>query len=307
MSFSSDVKKELILNIRNEKDRKCKLAQLSAIINIWGFVSTESYDKFIAIHNDNKEVVQIVVSLINELFELNIKYIDNEIIIRDEKSVDNIVRALGIRTSTDPSGASLISKKIIANNSCKRAYIRMAFVCCGSVNDPEKHYHIEFADSDFEHLQNLAEIINEFSVDMKSVERKKQFVIYCKDAEQIADLLNVMSAYKALLSFEDLRVLREVRNNVNRIVNCETANINRVVNTAVRQIEDIQYIKEKRGLDYLSDNLRAVAEARLENPEGSLKELGEFLIPPISKYGVNHRLNKIHKIAESLKGDIKND
>ena len=116
-----------------------------------------------------------------------------------------------------------------------------------------------------------------------------------------------MSAYKALLSFEDLRVLREVRNNVNRIVNCETANINRVVNTAVRQIEDIQYIKEKRGLDYLSDNLRAVAEARLENPEGSLKELGEFLIPPISKYGVNHRLNKIHKIAESLKGDIKND
>lgn len=303
MSFSSNVKAELLSNITEEKNSHCKAAQLLAIVNICGFVSTENYDKFIIIHNENKDILNLAVCLINTLFSFNPECVNNDIIIKDYNLIDCMISNLGIKNSNDFSLNSPINADITARNCCKRAYIRMAFVCCGSVNDPSKHYHLEFADNDYDHSQNLIELISEFGINMKIVERKNHYVIYCKEAEQIVDLLNVMSAYKALLEFENLRVVKEVRNNVNRIVNCETANINKIVNTSVRQIEDIQCIIDKKGINYLSENLRAVAETRIKYPDVSLKELGEYLTPPLGKSGVNHRLKKIHEIAESLKGD----
>lgn len=303
MSFSSDVKAELLTNVKGTEAVHCKIAQLLAVVNICGFVSTESYDKFIAIHNENSEIINLTASLIENLFNTEISCNKTEIVIRNENLIDNMISLLGLRDSNDFSGVTPIKYGIAERNCCKRAYIRTAFLCCGSVNDPSKHYHLEFADNDYSHAEALVELIGDFGIDMKIVERKNHFVIYCKEAEQIVDLLNVMSAYKALLEYENLRVVKEVRNNVNRIVNCETANINKIVNTSIRQIEDIKYIINKKGLDFLSENLRAVAEVRLKYPDMSLKELGEYLTPPIGKSGVNHRLKKIHEIAESLKGD----
>ncbi len=303
MSFSSDVKAELFTNIKETEAGHCKIAQLLAIVNICGFVSTESYDKFIAVHNENSEIINLTGSIIESLFGTKITSEKSEIVIKDENIVDNMINLLGLKGSNDFSMVSPIKHKIAERNCCKRAYIRTAFLCCGSVNDPNKRYHLEFADTDYIHAEALSEIISDFGINMKIVKRKNHFVVYCKEAEQIVDLLNVMSAYKALLDYENLRVVKEVRNNVNRIVNCETANINKIVNTSVRQIEEIEYIINKKGFDFLSENLQAVAEARLKYPDVSLKELGQYLTPPIGKSGVNHRLKKIHEIAESLKGD----
>ena len=302
MSFSSDIKSELLSNMLNVQDRHCKIAELEAIINICGYVSTEDYDKFVVIHSDNIDILKLAVSLIADILNIAVDINNNEIVIKDSKLVDTMVKILGIKDSNDFSLNAPINPESVVRNCCKRAYIRTAFVCCGSVNDPSKHYHLEFADNDYEHSKNLVDIISDFGIEMKIVERKNRFVVYCKEAEQIVDLINVMSAYKALLEFENLRVVKEVRNNVNRIVNCETANINKIVNTAVRQIEDINYIAENKGLDYLPENLRTIAKVRLLYPDSSLKELGEYLEPPIGKSGVNHRLKKIHEIVEDLKG-----
>ena len=128
-----------------------------------------------------------------------------------------------------------------------------------------------------------------------------------KEGEQLVDLLNIMSAHKALLEFENLRVIKEVRNNINRKVNCETANLNKIVSASVRQSEAIEYIKNTVGLDFLPDNLRTMAVARLKNPDASLKALGELVDPPIGKSGVNHRLNKICEMASELKGEMQNE
>ena len=263
MSFSSDIKSELLSNMLNVQDRHCKIAELEAIINICGYVSTEDYDKFVVIHSDNIDILKLAVSLIADIFNIAVDINNNEIVVKDSKLVDTMVKILGIKDSNDFSLNAPINPESVVRNCCKRAYIRTAFVCCGSVNDPSKHYHLEFADNDYEHSKNLVDIISDFGIEMKIVERKNRFVVYCKEAEQIVDLINVMSAYKALLEFENLRVVKEVRNNVNRIVNCETANINKIVNTAVRQIEDINYIAENKGLDYLPENLRTIAKVRL--------------------------------------------
>ena len=138
---------------------------------------------------------------------------------------------------------------------------------------------------------------------MKIVERKNHFVVYCKEAELIVDLLNVMSAYSALLELENLRVIKGVRNNVNRLVNCETANLNKVISASVRQIEAIEYLARQNRLDQLPDSLKKMAEIRIMYPDASLKELGEKMTPPVGKSGVNHRLKKICEIADKLKGD----
>lgn len=302
MSFSSDIKSELLSDMMTAKDRHCEIAELEAIINICGYVSTEDYDKFVIIHSDNSDILNLAVRLIADIFNVDIGFDNNEIVIKDTNLVDSMIKVLGIKDSNDFSLNSPINPDSVARNCCKRAYIRTAFVCCGSVNDPSKHYHLEFSDNEYEHSKNIVDIISDFGIEMKIVERKNHFVIYCKEAEQIVDLLNVMSAYKALLEFENLRVVKEVRNNVNRIVNCETANINKIVNTSVRQIEDINYIAENKGLNFLPENLRDIAKIRLSYPDSSLKELGEYLNPPIGKSGVNHRLKKIHEIAENLKG-----
>jgi DNA-binding protein WhiA len=155
--------------------------------------------------------------------------------------------------------------------------------------------------------EQLKELINSFGLDAKVVERKEHFVVYLKEGEQIVDLLNIMEAPLALMDLENVRIMKEMRNDINRKVNCETANLNKVVGAAVKQLEDIEYIEEKIGLSSLPEQLEEIARLRLEYPDKSLKELGSFLSTPVGKSGVNHRLRKISNIAEALregKGEV---
>ncbi len=147
----------------------------------------------------------------------------------------------------------------------------------------------------------LQHLLAQFEIDAKIIQRKKYHVLYLKEGMLIVDLLNVMEAHVALMELENLRILKEMRNNVNRIVNCETANLNKTVSAAVRQIHDIEYIQDAVGLDTLPESLEAIAMARLDNQDASLKELGEMLNPPIGKSGVNHRLRKLCEIADGIR------
>ena len=169
------------------------------------------------------------------------------------------------------------------------------------MSDPNKSYHFEIVCHTHAQAKQLQSVMQSFDTDAKIVERKGHHVVYLKEGSQIVDMLNVMEAYVALMNLENVRILKEVRNTINRKVNCETANINKTVNAAVKQVEDIELIRERIGLDNLPENLREMALLRLEYPEATLKELGNYLEPPVGKSGVNHRLRKLSAIAEDLK------
>jgi hypothetical protein len=178
--------------------------------------------------------------------------------------------------------------------------VRGAFLAGGSISNPEKSYHFEIVCQREEYAQTLRELLRGFELDAKIVLRKKYYIVYLKEGDQIVDALNLMGAYVALMELENVRILREMRGSVNRIVNCETANINKVVDAACRQVEDIKYIRTKMSLEELPPALREMAELRLEYPDSSLKELGELCDPPVGKSGVNHRLRKLSQLAEKL-------
>ena len=171
----------------------------------------------------------------------------------------------------------------------------------GSMSDPEKRYHLEFVCSRRAQAEQLIRIIREFQIDAKSIRRKRYYVVYIKEGTGIVDLLNVMGAHVALMNLENLRIVKEMRNSINRRVNCETANISKTVNAASKQIEDILLIREKYGFDNLPDNLRQMAEIRLEYPDAALKELGGYLEPAVGKSGVNHRLRRLSEIADRIR------
>ena len=194
-----------------------------------------------------------------------------------------------------------VNSLLIKNSCCARAFLRGAFLCIGSMSDPEKSYHLEFVCGAKEQAGQLKDIIREFQIDAKSIRRKKYEVVYLKEGAGIVDLLNVMGAHVSLMNLENLRIVKEMRNSVNRRVNCETANISKTVTAASKQIEDILLIRDRYGFGSLPDNLRQMAEVRLEYPDAALKELGGYLEPPVGKSGVNHRLRKLSEIADRIR------
>ena len=196
---------------------------------------------------------------------------------------------------------SVVKNLIIQHSCCKRAFIRGAFLAAGSMSNPEKSYHIEIVCAAEKKAKQLKDIINRFGLDAKVIVRKKSYVVYLKEGSQIVDLLSVMEAPVALMEMENIRILKEMRNSVNRKVNCETANINKTVSAAVKQADDIRYIRDTIGLGALPEGLQEIAGLRLEYPNATLKELGDLLLVPLGKSGVNHRLRKLSEIAEDLK------
>jgi DNA-binding protein WhiA len=298
MSFSTDVKYELLS--MEESSSHCAIAKLAAILNVSGSID---YD-CIVIHNENLAILEKTLGLISKLFSFEGRLNNGKIVIDDKAVVSKIISTTGVRIDNDFLEDYITNPKIVESFCCKRAYLRGAFVCCGSISDPNKQYHLEYAANDYDCILFIKKIISAFGIEAKIINRKNYFVLYLKEGEQIVDMLNIMAAHKALLKVENLRVIKDMRNRVNRIVNCETANLNKVVLAAVKQIESINYIAQKRGLDYLEKPLREIAELRLNNPDASLKELGELSSPQIGKSGVNHRLKKICDIAEKLKGDL---
>lgn len=196
-----------------------------------------------------------------------------------------------------------ISPEMIKKPCCKRAYLRGAFLAGGSINHPEtSSYHLEIFSLYEEHNQAICELMNEFSLSAKTLERKKGFITYLKESEKITEFLNIIGAHQALLYFEDVRILKDMRNSVNRLVNCETANLNKTVGAALRQVENIRYIEKEIGLEQLPPKLMEVAILRVNHQDVTLKELGEMMTgAKVSKSGINHRLRKIDEFADKLR------
>lgn len=313
MSFSTRVKEELSRHVGS--GRHCKIAEIAAIINMCGKIRVDPNGEIsIKVQTENAAVARKYFTIIKKTFNINV-----EVMIRRNSYLKkNRVYAMYI-TNSEIALKVLKATKLIEMNDygitifhrihplvvqstcCKRAYIRGAFLASGSMSDPEKTYHLEFVNIHKKHSQELMELINSFEMDSKIVERKKYYVVYLKEGTQIVDLLNIMEGHVALMELENLRILKEMRNNVNRIVNCETANLNKTVSASVRQIEDIEYIEEKIGLGSIPNPLEEMARLRLMYRDATLKELGTMLDPPVGKSGVNHRLRKISEIAEKLR------
>jgi DNA-binding protein WhiA len=195
-----------------------------------------------------------------------------------------------------------IDDEIIPEDCCKRAYLRGAFLAGGSVNNPEgSSYHLEISSMYEEHCHSLCHLANQFELNARCIERKKGFVFYIKEGEKIIEFLSIIGAHQALLRFEDVRIMKDMRNSVNRLVNCDTANLNKTIGAAIRQIENIRLIQKEMGLENLPEKLREVAEVRLQNPDINLTEVGELLKGSVSKSGVNHRLRKIDEMAEKIR------
>lgn len=195
-----------------------------------------------------------------------------------------------------------IRRSLVRRQCCQRAYLRGIFLGCGSITNPETAYHLELVLSSEGYAQEVIGLLNRVGLQARVNLRKQMQVVYLKEAEQIASLLRLIGAHRALLHLEDIRVLKEVRNQVNRLVNCDTANVEKAVSTGLRQAQNITFIADKVGLDWLPSSLRQMAEVRLAYPEASLKELGDLMEPKLGKSGVNHRLRRLEEIAEELRG-----
>lgn len=182
-----------------------------------------------------------------------------------------------------------------------KGIIRDAFLRSGSISDPEKFYHLEIVFTSAKDAKIIQKMLQDYNLDAKIVERKGHYVVYLKEGSQIADMLRIMEAPLALMEFENIRIVKEMRNSINRQVNCEAANLGKTISAAVKQVEDIKYICSAVGLENLPESLAETAKKRLEYPEATLKELGEYMDPPLGKSGVNHRLKKLSELAEDLR------
>ena len=191
----------------------------------------------------------------------------------------------------------------MTNDQKERSYLRGAFLAGGSVNSPEtSRYHLEIYSNYEDHNKDICEMMNHFDLNARTIDRRNGFITYLKEAEKIADFLAMVGAHNAMMKFEDVRIIRDMRNSVNRLVNCENANMNKTIDAASRQIENIEFIEQLVGLDKLPGKLYEIAILRLDNPDVSLKELGE-MVPSgiISKSGINHRIRKINEYADKLR------
>lgn len=313
MSFSKDVKEELSKAIPGA--RHCQLAELAAIFSICGRIIIDPKDRHaIKIHTENLAVARKYFHLIRRAFNFNpevsirssVGQKRNKIYtvaVMDQEMARLILTATKFLDAGGQIGEelSIHSNLIIQNACCKRAFLRGAFLASGSISDPEKTYHFEIVIPALTKAIQLKEIIATFSIDAKIIMRKKNYVVYVKEGSQIVDILNVMEAHISLMDLENVRILKEMRNSINRQVNCETANINKTVVAATNQINDILYIKDTMGFGKLTEGLEEIATLRVEYPDASLKELGALLSPPIGKSGVNHRLRKLSILADQLR------
>lgn len=308
MSFASVTKKELTnLSIKD----CCTKAELSALIRMNGSLSFSNRELIVNIQTENAAIARRIYILIKKNYDAAV-----ELLVRKKMRLKkNNVYIVRLRDKAEPLLKDLrilgdnftfireISPALIRKKCCRRSYLRGAFLAGGSVNNPEtSSYHLEIFSIYKEHNDSLCELMNSFQLNSKTLERKNGFITYLKEAEKITEFLNIVGAHSALLRFEDVRIVRDMRNSVNRLVNCETANLNKTIGAALRQVENIRYIQETVGLDLLPDKLREIAELRMAHQDVTLKELGEMVSGgQISKSGINHRLRKIDEIADKLR------
>lgn len=310
MSFSSEVKDELSKHISSA--RHCQIAEIAAITAMCGKFIQKSEGRYeIEISTENESVIRKFFTLFKKTFNINFENNFNcfedckkgntySILIKEDDTI-RILQTLKMLDNKNIKDNQLVNPMIIQQTCCKRTFIRGAFLASGSISDPKKFYHFEIVCDSICKAEQLRDIVNSFEVDAKIIQRKKYFVVYIKEGTHIVDILNIMEAHVSLMQLENVRILKEMRNSVNRQVNCETANLNKTVEAAVKQIRDIEYIRDTIGLNALSQGLSEIAYARLENPDMNLKDLGMLLSPTVGKSGVNHRLRKLSEMTENLR------
>lgn len=296
MSFSGKIKEELEKVIVS--GRHCQLAELGAIYEFCGKKSEENNGKMV-ISSENEMAVRKYFTLIKKTFNMY----------KDFSWDDSVYSRKGASYRLEIDNPE-ISERILSavsttlanpKSCCKRAYIRGAFLAAGSVSDPNKSYHFEIVCQDESRAHYIAEMLSSFEIEAKVISRKQYYVLYVKDGTEIVEVLNVMGAHVALMDFENTRILKEMRNSVNRKVNCETANIGKTVAASARQTDDIRTLMASPVYRTLPKPLKQMAEIRTQYPDATLKELGELFTPPLGKSGVNHRLRKLGELAAAVK------
>lgn len=314
MTFSFDIKDEL--GRIPVKKKCCMMSELVAFAYTCGTIRLSGQSiTSLHISTENASTARRIFMFFKRLYSINTEMIVRKnfrlnkknsyiLTIPQSTKVANILADMHI-IHGDKKGKiginSSVYHSIIRKKCCKKAHIRGAFLGAGSLSDPEKGYHLEFVTHSSQYGSDLCALLNEFGLHAKVIERKNSFVVYLKEGEHIVGLLRIIGAHEALLRLENMRVYKDIRNNINRIVNCETANLTKTVNAAVRQIENIKYINDRIGIYSLPPLLREIAIARLMYADASLKELGQILNPPVGKSGVNHRLRQLDILASELK------
>jgi DNA-binding protein WhiA len=309
MSFTSITKKEL-----TQLDSKpcCKRAELSALVRMNGSIRLKPGMLVLEITTENPATARYLFSLFKFLYQVHPEVLvrkkvrlkkNNVYMIRVAENTREILADLGILKLGTHERVEGISPEILKKSCCRRAYLRGAFLAGGSVNNPDSaSYHLEIVSTYYDHSEALCQLMNEFHLHAKMIERKKGFVVYIKEGDKIGEFLNIIGAHPSLLHFENVRIMKDMRNSVNRLVNCETANLNKTIQAAMRQIENIHLIDREIGLDQLPAHLREVAKTRLKYPEVNLAELGQLLPGgKVSKSAVNHRMRKLDEIAGRLR------
>jgi DNA-binding protein WhiA len=307
MSFAADVKKELTsLTVQ----RNLAQAELAALIRMNGSLSLSNHQFVLNVQTENAAIARRIFTLLKEHYDVRSELLvrrkmklkkNNVYIVRLKQETQKILLDLDIMDGL--MFQSHIADEIKQSDEKTRAYLRGAFLASGSVNNPEtSRYHLEISSIYEEHNQDICDLLNQFDLNARTLERRNGYITYLKGAEKIADFLTLIGATNSMLKFEDVRIVRDMRNSVNRLVNCETANMNKTIDAASKQIENIHFIETTVGLQSLPEKLQEIAELRIQNPEISLKELGE-MIPSgaISNSGINHRIRKINDFADNLR------
>lgn len=308
MTFSQKVKEEIAE--QESSARHCGLAELAAMLSFGGEIVESNKGKYIRFQTESITIARKYFTLIKKTFNINVeisistqkKVKDNTsylLLLMDESEIIKVLQACKLPYKDLSQGAiGKANQLVVQKTCCKRAFLRGAFLLSGSISNPKKSYHLEIVSSSVEKSEHLRELIKTFSIDAKIVVRKNNYVVYVKEGSQIVDFLNVIEAHVALMDLVNVRILKGMRNTINRQVNCEAANINKTVIASKKHIEDIGYIRDHVGFGNLSEGLKDIAILRVEHPDASLKELGTMLSPQIGKSGVNHRLRKLSMIAD---------
>ncbi|HJA23799.1 MAG: DNA-binding protein WhiA [Candidatus Limosilactobacillus intestinavium] len=307
MSYASQVKKELT-GLKVHKDNA--KAELMALIRMNGSIGIANQQMVLSVQTESPAIARRIYSLLKDFFQVESDIVvrrkmklkkNNTYVVRLRYHVQSLLTELGIL-----DGFHIMERvpmELLKDDLMIQSYLRGAFLAGGSVNNPEtSRYHLEIYSLYEEHNEMIAEMINHFQLNARTTSRRSGYIVYLKEAEKIADFLQLIGATNSMLEFENIRIVRDMRNSVNRLVNCENANMDKVANAANRQVENIQFIDRHVGLNNIPEKLREIALTRLSHPEVSLKELGE-LVPggPISKSGVNHRLRKLNAYADKIR------
>lgn len=307
MSYASEVKKELTGITVHEKNAR---AELMALIRMNGSIGLANHAMILNVQTESPAIARRIYSLIKQLYKVESDILvrkkmklkkNNTYVVRLRHHAQEILGDLAILDGFQIK--ERVPLDLLTDDLMIRSYLRGAFLAGGSVNNPEtSRYHLEIYSLYEEHNEMIAEMINRYDLNARTTNRRSGYIVYLKEAEKIANFLQLIGATTSMLEFENIRMVRDMRNSVNRLVNCENANMDKVANAANRQVENIMLIEATVGLSSLPEKLRAIAETRLAHQEVSLKELGT-LVPggPISKSGVNHRLRKLNAYADELR------